>query len=137
MKKAVTILITLVFFTYGMHISIDRHFCGGKLAAVKVSLTGEKASCGMEHGDSPCGNNLTLKSKCCEDQVLTLSGNSNYFPEYFRTVEPLKNYQVKNNQIIFSTEVRLSGSNTPINVFPPGKNLLYRHSQPGICVFRI
>ncbi len=45
----------------GMKVSIDRHYCGGQLAATKISVTGKLASCGMETQDHRNSNQLSSK----------------------------------------------------------------------------
>ena len=137
MKKAFTILITVVFLSLGIQVSIDRHFCGGKLSAVKVSLTGEKATCGMEHCDSHINNQISLTSKCCDDQMSFLTGSDNYFPEYFQVDKPLPDNQVIYFQNILLTDSQSFDSNCSNGIFPPGKNIHSRLTQPDICVFRI
>jgi hypothetical protein len=137
MKKAITILITVIFLTSLIHFSIGHHYCGGNLAAVKVSLTGEKATCGFEHGDSHRNNQISLTSKCCDDHTSFLTGNDNYYPEYFQVDKPLPDHQVLYFQNILLSESQSFDSNCSNSIFPPGKNIHSRLTQPDICVFRI
>lgn len=63
----------------GLHLSFDSHFCGGKLVAVNFSLTGQKASCGMENeADSPVPEGKLFKTHCCDDDFSTLAVDLNY-----------------------------------------------------------
>ena len=137
MKKVLTILITIVFLASGLQVSIDRHYCSGNLASVKVSLTGEKATCGMEKDDSDCSNQLVFGSKCCDDQMSSVSGNNNYCPVYFQISKPLPQKQVIYFQNILISEIQSFDLNFHNNVFPPGGNFISRLTQPDICVFRI
>jgi len=40
-----------------LHLSVATHYCGGKIVASQISLSGKLASCGMEDdkSDSPIG----------------------------------------------------------------------------------
>ena len=85
MKKMVSILMATLVLMTGLHLSVASHFCGGKLSAVKVSITGEKASCGMEEesGSSlPFGK--IIKTHCCDDDLTTLTVDSSYSPSFFQ-----------------------------------------------------
>ncbi len=136
MKKVFTILISVAFIVSGLYLSIDRHYCNGNLAAVKVSLTGDKASCGMARTFTKTGNLPAFGSKCCEDKILFLSAIDNFFPEFLQISGP---FAVK--QVIFFdrllSEYHLSNATFSGYDFPPGKFIIYRLSQPDICVFRI
>lgn len=138
MKKAITILITVIFLTSLTQFSIGHHYCGGNLAAVKVSLTGEKATCGIEHGDSHSSNQILFSSGCCEDEMLSFFGYNNSIPEYFQITKPLPEKQAIYFQNILLTDSQSFDSNCSNGcIFPPGKNIHSRLTQPDICVFRI
>jgi hypothetical protein len=137
MKKVITILIAAIFLASSLQLSIDRHYCGGFLAAVKVSLTGEKASCGMKVADTDYSNQQSINAKCCEDQMFFLSLKSNYFPEYLQINKPIHQIQVVYFQNFILSESQLINSNISLNVLPPGEISQHRLSQPDICVFRI
>jgi hypothetical protein len=137
MKRALAILVTLILVASGMHISIDRHYCGGTLADVKISVTGKLATCGMEQAESDCGNSPVFDQKCCEDQLSSIITCNNYCPEYFRIT-----HQISEKEIILSKEVcfiscNLYNPETENRVLPPGDNPGKRQRQSDICVFRI
>jgi hypothetical protein len=137
MKKSLSILVVAVLIASGMHISIDRHFCGGALADVKISVTGRLASCGMEHAESDCGNQPLFDQKCCEDQLSCIITSSNYCPEYFKIT-----YQVSEKEIVISREAGFVSCNfynreSDSRVFPPGDHPANRLSQSDFCIFRI
>jgi hypothetical protein len=137
MKRVITILILLLFLASGLPVTMARHYCCGMLADVTISLNGEKASCGMEQNNYHFRNQLTLSSKCCEDQLSSFTVNNNYFPEYFHINKPLPEKHIiylYTNLLICS---QLINSKLSINVFPPGENLISGLKQPDICVFRI
>jgi hypothetical protein len=137
MKKVLTILIATVLLASGMHVTIDHHYCCGMLADIKISVTGKMASCGMEQSELSCPFHPVIDKKCCEDLVSCFSITSNYYPEYFRLVNPTS----ERNVIPAHKDNWISGiSYNPelINcVFPPGDTFNSRLTQSGICVFRI
>lgn len=75
MKKVSSILVSILIVLAGLHPSVATHFCRGRLAQVKVSVTEEKASCGMEctASNSKTTGNAHIKKHCCEDYLYTLS----------------------------------------------------------------
>jgi hypothetical protein len=137
MRRTIAILTAFLLIASGMHISIDRHFCGGTLAGVKVSVTGKLASCGMEEVDSRSGNQPVFDKKCCEDQVSDLNILNNCIPEYSNTFHTEKGKEIfparTDNNITFNS----ISTYKDIRVLPPGENLDPRLTQPGLCLFRI
>ena len=49
MKKFISISLTFLLLAALFHFSIATHYCGGTIAATKISLSGKLASCGMEN----------------------------------------------------------------------------------------
>jgi hypothetical protein len=137
MKKVLTIVITMIFLASGMKVSLDRHYCGGKLADVRISFTGKMASCGMEQSDEDCPGHPVLDKKCCEDQVSFYSITGNYYPEYFRLTHPYSERDFLTMQ--FGNYISVNSHNSDIMgwVLPPGNNFISGLTQPEICVFRI
>ena len=64
-----------------LHLSIATHYCGGHLAALKVSINGKLASCNMEclEKASPL-TGLQLIPQCSVDVVTFYAIDSNYTP---------------------------------------------------------
>ena len=137
MKKVLTILIATLLLASGMQVTLDRHYCGGSLADVRVSLTGKLASCGMEKPESRCPHHPIIDKKCCEDQVSYFSINCNYFPEYFR----LAHTTLERDIFPLQMGNYISDNSTNPDLinwgFPPGDILKSRLTQSEICVFRI
>jgi hypothetical protein len=137
MKRALIILISAVFIASGFQVSIDKHYCGGSLFATKISLTGEKASCGMEQSNSICNSHSAVNAKCCEDLISSFSLNNNFFPEYYHLDKPFPEIHVFSFQKINLSESYFSNTYNYNRIFPPGENLINRPGQSEICVFRI
>jgi hypothetical protein len=80
-KKLFTILTVILVLTGMLNISVAKHYCGGKLVASKISLSGTLASCGMVEGNCPYDHDGDqLESHCCDDDVTAYSIDNNYTP---------------------------------------------------------
>lgn len=130
-------LILLILFT-GINVKFATHYCGGSVAATKVSLNGELATCGMEHSTHSKSVQQILTKECCEDYTTSYSFCSNYFPTVYSTNETLQ--QVKS--VIDTTPVNRDFQEFILNqsitsIRPPGTYSPNSVSQPSICIFRI
>ena len=139
MKKLFSILFAAMILLSGMHLSFAEHLCGGEISAVKLSVTDEKASCGMERIENTCPTQKSFEAEsCCKDAISFLTVDKNYNPATFHLNQPtdqlLQVFYIPETLGLNSFSTKLS-SNT--NVQPPGKFLACAVSLPGICVFRI
>lgn len=137
MKKVLTILVSAILITSGIKVSIDRHYCGGNLVDVKLSVTGRLASCGMEKPGSDCPAEPTVRNKCCEDQISFYSLCSNYYQECLLSAPPAAEKDilpVQFNKLIFGNSFIIDSK---IWVKPPGDYRMSGLSQSEICIFRI
>jgi hypothetical protein len=78
MKKILSILFASLILLSGLHFTVASHICCGQLAAVKYSVTGEKATCGMEEVNSYPANGL-IHSDCCKNNITICTSDGNYF----------------------------------------------------------
>src|SRR4030042_1463721 len=92
MKHIFSILFSLLVFLSGMHFSLATHYCQGKIAATKFSLSGEKASCGMEKctSESPA-KETQIESNCCMDEISVYATDNNYTPSGLQIKKTIKN----------------------------------------------
>jgi len=139
MKKGTSISLALLMIAAMFHFSVATHFCGGKLASSKVSLTGKLANCGMEDTDMQVLlSGINFSKHCCDDVVTYYGIDSNYIPSFSYFPESFQhNFQ------IFS----IPAENPPysvavlsshyINLCPPGALMSTCVDLSGICVFRI
>jgi len=136
-KKVFTIVILAIMLISGMQISIDRHYCGGKFAGSKISVTGQLASCGMGNHERRRSQQPSIDKRCCEDKISFYSISSNYFPGDFRLSYPDKGKEVA--QFPFLNILLRSTSETDLIswVLPPGDRLKSAFTLSEICVFRI
>lgn len=139
MKKVFSISLVLLMLTAMLHLSVATHYCGGKVAASKISLSGKPASCGMEgeEKDMPLpGTNLI--SHCCDDVVTFYGIDSNYTPSFSFVPD---SYQ--NNFQVFAIPVGLSANSYKglnslyTSVSPPDELMSTSVDLSYICVFRI
>jgi hypothetical protein len=137
MKKAFTILISVLFLASGLRVSIDRHYCGGSLSETKISLTGARASCGMETAGDNWSRQLVYDSGCCEDQMSSFTLSNNFFPESFQIEKPFPSRQVMIFQSVILSENGFLNNGYFNIIFPPWVKQQDRLTQPDICVFRI
>ena len=79
MKRVFSLLFAVLILLSGMHLTVASHLCGGELAAVKCSFTGEKASCGMQESQIPVSSNGAIESDCCKNRVTACESDGNYF----------------------------------------------------------
>jgi len=139
MKKFLSISFSLLILLSGMHFTVSTHFCGGKIAASKVSFSGEVASCGMESSVNQCPSTGThLASNCCHNKISAFMVDSNYAPSFsnFKAFSQSA-LQVVNIPASFNIQPLLVSNLLNTNVHPPGNYLVTDVSLPDICVFRI
>jgi hypothetical protein len=139
MKRFATILLAFVLLISGMHFSVATHFCGGKVAAVKISLSGIKAGCGMvSDASSAPSRKPQVSTRCCFDELTVYKVESHYAPSAFdsKIVTANKIHAVSLVQVglpnnIFSVHAELADHRPPepfaVNAVNPAE----------ICVFRI
>ena len=87
MKKFFSILFAAVILLSGMHFTVASHICGGELAAVKYSFTGEKATCGMENDNHAIPVNGEIQTNCCKNYVSSCTSDNTYFSSVHQFVD--------------------------------------------------
>jgi hypothetical protein len=138
MKKFFTIPFVVLILLAGMHITVASHFCGGKLAATKVSVTGSLASCGMTHNvNSKASSEITLSSNCCQDETSVYKVDESFSTSEFHFKNSAQNLLLE-----FYTPSGHTFHSNPFtfilyNTSPPGDHLANAVSMADICVFRI
>ncbi len=137
MKKFFTIPLALLILLSGMHFTFATHYCGGKIAATKVSLSGEEATCGMIHG-SDNSSETRISRHCCDDELVVYKIDSDYSPSSFQfkeiTLPILLEFHIP---VKFSLHSDLSSVTNTLFGSPPDYNPANAVSMADICVFRI
>jgi len=139
MRKSVSTFMAVLVLLTGLHLSISSHFCGGQLAAVKISLTGKDASCGMEGpSDSsfPAGN--FIKTHCCTNDLTTLAVDSNYSPSFSNSID-IAQKVIHISGLPLTGIVKAFAFTQYVNLIlsPPGIFRTNTVELADICVFRI
>lgn len=120
----------------GMHISIATHICGGEVAAVKLSVSGVKATCGMESGTDPI--RTTIHRSCCHDQIASLTVADKYSPSFFHINEPDSHLlQIFYLPDTLETQLIKTQQTSKTSIPPPGLYLASAVRLSDICVFII
>jgi hypothetical protein len=139
MRKGLSILFAFILLLSGAQFCIAIHFCGDKIAATKISLSGKLASCGMESNKeiSPSPG-MHLTSHCCDNKVATIGIINNFTPPVSINTENTQNFQ----NIYYLPVSQLFYSNTASNVFytsisPPGRFAVTSVDLDDICLSRI
>jgi hypothetical protein len=136
MKKVLSIVLATLILFSGLHASLATHICGREVAAVKLSFTGQKASCGMAQNADDCSKTNGVRSNCCHNKVALYSVDHNYNPSTFH-VKVFSNHLVQ-AYLIPVTLTQNSKRNIQNSCpFPPGNILASSVSLTDICVFRI
>jgi hypothetical protein len=139
MKRVLSISLSVVMLFALLHISVATHYCGGKIAATSISLSGKLASCGMEDKNPGLPLTSTEISRHCCDNVLKYFGiNGNYFPTFSCVPEAFQNdFQVMHlcaESPACSAKIIKSFY---ANVSPPGVSLPNSVELSKICTFLI
>ncbi len=139
MKKFLSISFSILILFAGMQLTISTHYCGGKIAASKVSVSGDLASCGMEAPAKQCPyTGSHLGSNCCNTKVSVFAIDNNYPPSF----SEFKQFSQHIVQVFIIPESFQLHSISALNLFctnssPPGSFQVSAVSLPDICVFRI
>lgn len=139
MKKLFSILFATLIVLTGMHLSVATHLCAGEIAAVKWSLSDEKASCGMEMDNQVYSAQKSFTTEnCCKDEMSFYTVDTNYNPSTIQIHKPVNQllqvfYIPTELGILFGT----TNQSTNTTIQPPGKFFASAVNLPDICVFLI
>ena len=139
MKKSLSVSLVLLMLAAMLHISVATHYCCGKIAASKVSITGKLADCGMEGSKKELPLSGTYFTKhCCDDAVTFCGTDSNYLPSFSFIPETGQyNFQVFAIPVRFSYNSCIVLNSLYTSVSPPDELMSTSVDLSGICVFRI
>jgi hypothetical protein len=138
MRKVVSILLAFLVLTSAIHFTIAKHYCSGNLAAVKFSLTGQKATCGMEEEPTTCPLKNSVRAHCCSDHLTLVTADQDNISNF-----SIQKISDNNNSLIFIFPIAeinrkisfinlLQDFSGLQNVFRTGERLF-----AFLCVFRI
>jgi hypothetical protein len=139
MKRLISIPILVLILFSGININIASHYCGGKLAATKLSFSGELASCGMEEHSALNIPNGSISRHCCDNVVTSISVALNYAPSVIICL-PDNGPELNHLYIVPGNLYKIQENLLPGSYYitrPPGGFNPYDVEQQTICIFRI
>lgn len=139
MRKGFSIFMAILVLMTGLHLSFASHFCCGRLAAVKISITAEKATCGMEgEAGSSLPSGKLFKTHCCVDELATLAVDTNYSPSNSTNIDLAPNsVQIFALPVAYTINGLALGQYSRPIFSPPGIFWTNSVDLTAICVFRI
>jgi hypothetical protein len=139
MKKGTSISLVLLMIAVMLHFSVAAHYCGGKVVASQVSLTGKLANCGMEGSEKELPlHGINLSKHCCDDVLISFLIDNNYtpsFPVFQNSFQD--NFQILSIQAEYPVLSLVSSNLKYTNASPPGVMRVTNVDLSDICVFRI
>jgi hypothetical protein len=136
MKKVLAISLALLIMFTGVTVNVAVHYCGGMIAAKKVSLSGELASCGMARQEvgKPGINNTPV----CSNSLSAYMLNNNFVSSLVLSIDFVK---------MFSADAETHAVLVP-GTMPDLKDPAFNNRPPGsgypndvrlecICIYRI
>ena len=139
MKKVICIPLTILVLAAMLHLSVATHFCGGNIAASRISLSGKLTSCGMEDNDKDVPvSGSHFASHCCDNVLVYYGINSVYFPSFSFVPETYQhNFQVYNLPSDLTLNTLFSIKSIYTSVSPPDGPVSNSVDLSCICIFRI
>ncbi|HAN00220.1 MAG TPA: hypothetical protein DCQ26_16625 [Marinilabiliales bacterium] len=138
MKKLLSISFAFLILLSGMHFSIAVHICSGEIAASKWSITGQKATCGMESPEESCPMHTGIDSNCCHDKIACFVVDTNYSPTSFQDIDVNKKVSRTFDLpvTLVANSIKLSVTSY-LNIRPPDKAFANEVFLSKICILRI
>jgi hypothetical protein len=139
MKKVISISLTSLLLATLFHFSIATHYCGGTIAATKISLSGKLASCGMEKDEdnNPLSGTFFV-SHCCDNHIAYYGVSSNYHPTFSYVPEVYRDhFKILNIPEGRTLQSAVLINSICTNISPPGESASTNVDLADICVYRI
>jgi hypothetical protein len=139
MKKFISISLTSLLLATLFHFSVATHYCGGTIAATKISLSGKLASCGMakDEDNNPLSGTFFV-SHCCDNHIVYLGVSSNYHPTFSYVPEVYRDhFKILNIPEGLALQSAALINQICTNVSPPGESASNHVDLSDICVYRI
>jgi hypothetical protein len=139
MKKFISIFLTFLMLTALFHLSFATHYCGGTIAATKISLSGKLASCGMENDEDYTPLSRTnFVSHCCDNHIAYFSVANNYHPTFSCVPEVYRDhFKILSIPEGLTLQSAVLINSICSNVSPPGVTVSNNVDLSDICVYRI
>jgi hypothetical protein len=138
MNRAVSILSILLILGSAAGITVDRHFCGGRVVDVRLAIDDRKAGCGMEEDNMVFTGADEFRKNCCHNEVSKFSVNDYSISSILMIDKPLP--QVTHILCEEPDAILFNSYRNPVTVNdtgPPGSDLCLPDRQSILCTFRI
>jgi len=121
-----------------LNFSVATHYCGGHVAASKISVTGKLASCGMEDQQNDLPPGKYFSRHCCEDYVVSITTDNNYVPSSINIPDAFQ-FSLQTSDLQSESLAGLTGifRMQYSGISPPGILMSTNVDLSDICVFRI
>ena len=137
MKKILSILFAGLVIISSVNLTIATHYCRNTFEGFKISVSGERAACGMEASIPAYSTEKSFSHNCCKDKVASYLVIDNYSPASFHFIKSNPNNFIS----LFASESciseSLANSKWQIAHTPPGEFLPYKVELASICLLRI
>lgn len=139
MKKGISISLIILISIGMLNLSITNHYCGGKIAASKVSLIGHLANCGMEVTDTQVTHSgINFTKRCCNDVVISNLTDSYYISSFSSVPGSYQfKFQILGVPVLYSFYPVPIFKSADTNVIPPGGLMSMQVDLSAICIYRI
>lgn len=138
MKRLIFISLACLLLLSSLHLSVATHFCGNEIEAVKVSVSGAYAICGMEEPDQSCSNTDLSVPSCCKNEISFFSVSNNYVPSDFIYTKVTTNlFQTSYLPVNNILTISLIANTVQSSAIPPGASIQNAVNLSEIRVFRI
>jgi hypothetical protein len=138
MKKVLSIPLILLILFSGISVKFATHYCHGSVAATKVSLTGEPATCGMESQSVNTPFYNSYSKHCCYDVISAYSICNNYLSSSHIVIYPFQKISCSIDiPTVYIDNQAIASIITNEIIKPPGYNSPNSVDRPLLCVFRI
>jgi len=131
-------MLIFLMLAVSMEVTLDRHFCGGKVVDAKMVLNEKRATCGMEQDGQVCTNIISFREKCCYNE-LSVFGVNDYSIASLLTID--KPFYSLIHILFDAPDVRLFNllrtTGTISDTGPPGLDPFLPDQQSRLCIFRI
>ena len=111
MKKLISILLLIIYSSTSFGVTINFHYCGGKLSGLALSSFGGAVQCGRNHKeatDKDCCSNKTIcaktdRHKAVQQYWISPGISSFILPHYFEKKETLDYTRIESINSYYSS----------------------------------
>ena len=138
MKRALYILAVILILASAAGVSVDRHFCGGRVVDVRLLLDNHRANCGMEVNKKPDPFCDIFDVNCCHNDITRFIVDNYIAGSILKPEKPyvsvLAEYNIPNSGkgLLFYLTSSISNDSGP-----PGLSESTTDPQSLFCIYRI